>query len=66
MTIKGTGNYKGTVKETFTIKKKAQSLTVKKGTPKGTYKIKIKVTSAATTNYKKASETVTVTVKVKQ
>ena len=117
--IKGTGNYKGTIKKTFTIKKASQTLkvtkstktvkyskvksakqkvkaitkvsgakgtvtytktagskyltvnkstgkiTVKKGTPKGTYKIKVKVKSASTTNYKSASKAVTITIKVK-
>ena len=40
-------------------------LTVKKGTKKGTYKIKVKVTSAATSNYQKATKDVTLKVKVK-
>ena len=44
---------------------KAGKITVKKGLKKGTYKVKVKVTSAATTNYKAYSKTVTVTIKVK-
>ncbi len=118
VTITGKGNYKGTVKQAFTItkasvkfnttkksykyktvKKKAQSFTafknsgkgkvtvtyykngkiskkackkyisvksngkvyVKKGAPKGTYKIKVKV--AGTKNYNMATKTITITVK---
>ncbi len=40
-------------------------LTVKKGTKKGTYKIKVKVTAAGNSTYKKATKTVTVTINVK-
>ncbi len=119
VTLTGTGNYDGTLIQTFTIKPIAQSFTVdksvkkesyvstqagnhatakykvkgakgkvtftkvggssrlkvngstscrlmiKKGTAKGTYKAKIKVTAAASGNYKKTSKTVWLTVKVK-
>ena len=41
------------------------NITVKKGTKKGTYKIKVKVTAAGDSTYKPLSKTVTVTVKVK-
>ena len=40
-------------------------VTVAKGLKKGTYKVKVKVTAASSTNYKAASKTMTVTVKVK-
>lgn len=40
-------------------------ITVKKGLKKGTYKEKIKVTAAGNTEYKAATKTVTVTIKVK-
>lgn len=40
-------------------------ITVKKGTKKGTYSIKVKVTAAGNPNYKNASKTVSVTIKVK-
>ena len=41
------------------------TVTVAKGLKKGTYKVKVKVTAASSTNYKAASKTMTVTVKVK-
>ena len=44
---------------------KAGKVVVKKGTPKGTYKITVKVSAAKTTNYKAASKTVTIKVVVK-
>ena len=40
-------------------------ITVKKGTKKGTYKIKVKVTAKGNASYKSASKTVTVKIKVK-
>lgn len=40
-------------------------VTVKKGTKKGTYKVKVKVTAAGNGNYKAYTKTITVTVKVK-
>lgn len=44
---------------------KGGKLTVKKGTPKGTYKLKVKVTAKGDANYKAGSKTVTVAVKVR-
>ena len=41
------------------------SVTVKKGTSKGTYKIKVKVSAAGNINYKPASKTVNVKIKIK-
>ncbi len=41
------------------------TITVKKGTKKGTYKIKVKVTAKGNSSYKAKSKTVTVKVKVK-
>ena len=47
------------------INKKTGKLTAKKGLKKGTYKVKIKVTAAGTSVYKKGAKTVTVNVIVK-
>jgi hypothetical protein len=44
---------------------KKGKIEVKKGTKKGTYKIKVKVTAKGNSSYKKASKTVTVKIKVK-
>ena len=52
-------------KAKFTVNKKNGRITVKKGTKKGTYKIKIRITAAAAGDYKAAKKNVTVTVKVK-
>ncbi len=49
----------------ITVNKKTGKITVKKGLKKGTYKLKIKVTAAGTTAYKKGSKTVTVKIRVK-
>lgn len=49
----------------LTISKTTGKIKVKKGTKKGTYKIKIKVKTAATANYVAGSKTVTVKVRVK-
>lgn len=49
----------------LTIAKTTGKVTVKKKTKKGTYRIRVRVTSAGTTNYKAGSRTVTITVKVK-
>lgn len=49
----------------LTINKTSGKITVKKGTKKGTYKIKVKVTAAGSSNYKSGSKTVEVTVVVK-
>ena len=48
----------------LTISKKGV-VTVKKGTKKGTYKIKVNVKAAGNVNYKAVAKVVTVTVKVK-
>lgn len=52
-------------KKYFTIAKTTGKITAKKGTPKGTYKFKVKVTAAGDKNYKAGSKTVTVKIVVK-
>ena len=52
-------------KKYLTINKKTGKITVKKGTPRGTYKIRVKVSAAKTANYKAATKTLTVKVVVK-
>jgi hypothetical protein len=47
------------------INKKTGTITVKKGTKKGTYKIKVKVTAKGNSTYKAGSKTVIVRIKVK-
>jgi len=49
----------------ITVDKKTGKIKVKKGLKKGTYKVKIKVTAAGNSWYKKATKTVTVKIKVK-
>ena len=49
----------------LTINKKTGKITVKKGTKKGLYKIKVKVTAKGNTNYKAGSKTKTVKIRVK-
>ncbi|MDO4941236.1 MAG: penicillin-binding Tp47 domain C-containing protein [Lachnospiraceae bacterium] len=49
----------------LSIDKKSGKITMKKGTKKGTYSIKVKVTASDGTNYDSASKTATVKVKVK-
>ena len=49
----------------ITINKKNGKITVKKGLKKGTYKIKVKVTAAGNTTYKKATKTVTFKIVIK-
>ena len=49
----------------LTVNKKTGKITLKKGTKKGTFRIKVKVKAAGTKNYKARSRTVTVRVKVK-
>jgi hypothetical protein len=67
--IKKTGNGKVTYKKSSGSKKlsvsKSGKITVKKGTKKGTYKIKVKATIAETSTYKKATKSQTIKVKVK-
>ena len=48
----------------ITVASKTGKITVKKGLKKTTYTVKVKLTSAASTNYKAVSQTVTVKVKV--
>ena len=60
---KGTVTFaKSSGNKAITVDKKTGSIKVKKGLKKGTYKVKIKVKAAGTTEYK--AKTVTVTVKV--
>ena len=49
----------------FKVGKESGAITVPKGTKKGTYKVTIEVTAADDANHKRASKTVTVTIKVK-
>lgn len=49
----------------FTVNAKNGKITLAKGTKKGTYKVKIKVTAAGNKSYKPLSKTVTVKVRVK-
>lgn len=49
----------------LSIAKKTGKITVKKKTPKGTWKIKVKVTASGNKKYKKGSKTVIVKVKVR-
>ena len=49
----------------LTISKSTGVITVKKGTKKGTYSMKVKITAAKTANVKKARKTVTIKIKVK-
>ena len=58
---KGKKNFK----KKFKINKKTGKITVKKGLKKGTYKLVIKVKAAGNSNYKTATKTVTVKIKVK-
>lgn len=68
---KGTKAFKVTkwvtkkAKKYLSVKKSTGKVTVKKGTPKGTYKLKVKVTAKGNGNYKAKSKTVTVVVVVK-
>lgn len=52
-------------KKNITVNKKTGKITVKKGTKKGTYKVKVKVSAAAAGSYNAGSKTVTYTIKVK-
>lgn len=53
------------VAKKFKVNAKNGKITLNKGTKKGTYKVKIKVTAAGNSKYKPASKTVTVKVRVK-
>ena len=52
-------------KKYLTVNKSTGKVTAKKGTPKGTYKFKVKVSAAGNKNYKAGAKTVTVTIVVK-
>ena len=66
MVVKCKGNYDFTKTLTYKITvSKTGKVTVKKGLKKGTYKVKIKVSAAAVTNYNAASATKTIKVVVK-
>ena len=56
---------KASGKSSFTVNKKTGTITVKKGTKKGTYTVKIKATTAANAKYKSAVKTVSVKIRVK-
>ena len=64
-TSKGKLTYKKLSGNKKIVVAKNGKVTVKKGCKAGTYKVKVKVTSAATKNYKAKSTTVTFKVKVK-
>ena len=49
----------------LTVNKKTGKVTIKRGTKRGTYKVKIKVTAKGTRNYKAGSKTITCKVVVK-
>ena len=66
VTSKGTLTYAKTAgSSAFTVNKTNGKITVKKGLKKGTYKIKVKISSKATANYNEGTKTVLVTVRVK-
>ena len=50
----------------ITVNKKTGKITVKKGLKKGTYKVKVKVKSAGTADYKALTQTVTIKIKIKK
>ena len=52
-------------KKYFTVSKTTGKVTAKRGTPKGTYKFKVKVSAKGNANYKAGSKTVAVKVVVK-
>ena len=52
-------------KAKFSINKKTGKITVKKGLGKGTYKVTVKAAAKATAEYKAASKTAVITIKVK-
>ena len=63
---KGELSYKKTSgSKNITVNAKTGKLTVKKGTKKGTYKVKVKIRAAAAGNYNAGSKTVTFSIKVK-
>ena len=63
---KGTVTYsKVSGSDYLKVSKKTGKIVVKKGTPSGTYKIKVKVNASGNNQYESASKTVTVKIKVK-
>ena len=56
---------KKSFKAKFAVNKNTGKITVKKGTAKGTYTIKVKVTAKGNTNYKAMTTSVAVTITVK-
>ena len=56
---------KKSFKAKFAVNKNTGKITVKKGTAKGTYTIKVKVTAKGNTNYKAMTKSVAVTITVK-
>ena len=56
---------KKSFKAKFAVNKNTGKITVKKGTAKGTYTIKVKVTAKGNANYKAMTTSVAVTIKVK-
>ena len=62
---KGKLTYKKLTKSSVISVASNGRITVKKGTKKGTYKVKIRISAAARGNFNAGSKTVTVTVKVK-
>jgi len=52
-------------KENFKVNKTTGKITVKKGTPKGTYKIKVRVNAAGNDHYNAGGKTVTAVINVK-
>ena len=64
VTYKGVGLNKKS-KKALKMNTKNGQITVKKKTKKGTYKMKVTVTAAGNNNYKAASATRTIVVKVK-
>lgn len=56
---------KGSSKYLKKVNAKTGAITVKAGTPKGNYKVKVKITAKGNSNYAKRTKTVTVTVQVK-
>jgi endo-1,4-beta-xylanase len=63
VTYKVSGNRKS--KKALKFNKKTRKITVRKGTKKGLYKLKIRVNCAGTEKYLAASKKVTVKVRVK-
>ena len=52
-------------KKSFAVDKRTGRITVRKGTPKGTYKVTVKAVAEGNANYEKSARTAVVTIKVK-